>query len=235
MVPIAANATTAQISVESKATRSGFTTAALNAAAPAQRARIARRARDSRGTCLGSRRRREQHGIAAPSERGGSRDGLGHALRAHGLAERLAARSRAPRQPCRSRRPLATCRARAAASADKSWPLLKPPAISTSGPKSPFSAASVAPTFVPFESSTNVTPLRSVTRWHRCGKPVNLRSASSAASSLRRQRLGQRERGERVRLVVRAAQPESAARSSGFMSRASQRSPLDFEADVTIE
>ena len=41
-----------------------------------------------------------------------------------------------------------------AASGAKSWPLLKPPAISTSGPARPFSAASVAPTLVPFESST---------------------------------------------------------------------------------
>ena len=54
IVPIAMSPTTAQISGASNATAFGFTTA-LTAAAPAPRARIVRRARDSRGTCPGSR------------------------------------------------------------------------------------------------------------------------------------------------------------------------------------
>ena len=40
----------------------------------------------------------------------------------------------------------------AAASGVKSWPLPSPPAITTSGPASPLTAASVAPTLVPLES-----------------------------------------------------------------------------------
>ena len=42
---------------------------------------------------------------------------------------------------------------KAAASGVKSWPLPSPPAISTSGPGMPATAASVAPTLVPLESS----------------------------------------------------------------------------------
>ena len=42
----------------------------------------------------------------------------------------------------------------AAASGAKSWPLPSPPAMSTSGPDRPDTAARVAPTFVPLESST---------------------------------------------------------------------------------
>ena len=43
--------------------------------------------------------------------------------------------------------------ANAAASGAKSWPLPSPPAIITSGPGMPATAAMVAPTLVPLESS----------------------------------------------------------------------------------
>jgi hypothetical protein len=41
---------------------------------------------------------------------------------------------------------------KASASGVKSWPLPSPPAMTTSGPARPPTAASVAPTLVPFES-----------------------------------------------------------------------------------
>ena len=54
-------------------------------------------------------------------------------------------------------RPMSTARLtlprNAAASGAKSWPLPSPPAMTTSAPGRPFTAAIVAPTLVPFESS----------------------------------------------------------------------------------
>ena len=84
-----------------------------------------------------------------------------------------------------------TLGASAAASGPKSWPLPSPPAINTSGPGSPWTAARVAPTLVPLESSYQRTPRRSSTSWVRWGRPVKSRSAASIGSRLEPQGLAQ--------------------------------------------
>ena len=110
---------------------------------------------------LARARRRQQHGVAALRERCRSarrhRPCSSRARVLHtGSSTRSSSAAAAPISTAARSLPRAP-----AASGRRSWPLLKPPAISTSGPASPCSAASVAPTFVPFESSTNVTPPRS--------------------------------------------------------------------------
>ncbi len=152
------------------------------AAAPAPRARTARRARGSRGTCLGSRTRATAARCRrAARARPRARRHRPCSRRARsGRRARARARARPPRR--RSARPRAACRARRPRAASSPGPCPSPRRSARAGRRSPCSAASVAPTFVPFESSTKVTPRRSATRWQRCGKPANVRSTSSAAA-----------------------------------------------------
>src|SRR5437762_10348793 len=96
-------------------------------------------------------RRRQQHGVA------GKRGARG---RAHRFGERRAGLERAHARECaRDQRGVAANEHRmahlprkAAARGAKSWFLPSPPAIITSGPAMPATAASVAPTLVPLES-----------------------------------------------------------------------------------
>jgi len=61
----------------------------------------------------------------------------------------------------------------------KDAPLPSPPAITTSGPDRPETAATVAPTLVPFESLTYRTPAISAIHCARCGSPPNVLSVAS--------------------------------------------------------
>ena len=61
----------------------------------------------------------------------------------------------------------------------KSAPLPSPPAMRTSGTSKPPTAATVAPTLVPFESSYQRTPPVLAIGSQRCARPRNPRSASS--------------------------------------------------------
>ena len=98
--------------------------------------------------------RRQEHGVA----RGARRPPRPPPRRAWSARVRWGtpprARPRWPARPCRSSTACRTLLRKAAASGAKSWPLPSPPAISTSGPGMPDTAARVAPTLVPLESST---------------------------------------------------------------------------------
>src|SRR5512134_181931 len=93
------------------------------------------------------------------------------------------ARSRAIRSRASPRRTTARAfRARGTRRGRKSTPLSFPPAISTTGSGNPSSAARTAPTLVPFESFTYVTPRTDRTNSTRWGSPGNAASSASTCS-----------------------------------------------------
>ena len=110
----------------------------------------------------------------------------------------------------RASRPISStcvaCARTAGASGAKFCPLPSPPRISTAFFDRPFSAATVAPTLVPLESSSQSTPPRSATRSMRCGRPRKLRRPCASAASGTPASSGERAGGERVGRVVRAGE-----------------------------
>ena len=129
---------------------------ALRRHARGRGSRSARRARRSWRTGRGSRTR----ATAAPRRRAcasgdGARDGrIERPAAFDGARAFRPARARAPARRGRSAAPRGSAHRRRRVSAAKSWPLPSPPAISTTGRSMPSSAACVAATVVPFESST---------------------------------------------------------------------------------
>ena len=120
--------------------RGGNTVAALRVVAEHVEARAGRRQQHRVAGLRGGRRRGRPPPAASRCATGA------HTPRKAALEARRIARRSAPRgAPCRGTRRRAAL---------KSWPLPSPPAIMTSGPAMPATAASVAPTLVPLESST---------------------------------------------------------------------------------
>ncbi len=81
-------------------------------------------------------------------------------------------------------------------------------------------AATAAPTLVPLESLMYCTPPRSATHSARCGRPEKLAQRLQAVARLEAQRLDHGQRGQRVGIVVPAAQAQSAHRQQRLSGRA---------------
>ena len=159
----------------------------------------------------------------------------------------LRSRARPPRRACRrarrwrvvpasarsiagASRPISStarqCASTASAAARSPVPCRRRRRSARPGRPRPASAARVAATVVPFESSTNSTPPASAIFCIRCGRPSKRASAASTRRSIFDDSRRERERGERVQRVVPAderADPTSGASSAP--PRASHVSP----------
>ena len=87
---------------------------------------------------------------------------------------------------------------------DRSMPLSRPPAMSTTGASKARSAATTASGWVPCESLTKRTPSTSATGSSRCSTPRKAAAAARIAAGSSPKASADRDRRQRVRHVVRA-------------------------------
>ena len=154
--------------------------------------------------------RRQQHRVAGLGQLARGRDRLVHRRGGDRPGARRRTRRRPRRRPRRWRRPRG-CGARPRPSTERSRPLLRPPAMSTTESKPP-TAASVAWGAVAFESSYHRTPPASPTSVDPVGEAAERRaSAARTPSTVGARRRRRWPRPQRVGEVVREGARHSSA------------------------